>query len=274
MKNPVWSWKPDNMGFAQKAKHYINEAMEMFGRVYLLDIGLGDGKWTKEYSEDASLTWAIDTWKGMYSGCLQDAVNEHLKGRIGRDLLLMKATAKGMIPLRNESVHVVTNKDSTQDARVLNDVSRVLVPGGYYVRSGRINFWDVFPVILKVARERPGYFGDLKGRLPVSAITRAHRRLDPHCYFREVEESGLVMIDGEKALVPDCEPERVEAGMKTKCTEEDLKMRLRWNHMLGTNYDPEMHPEFLDELKRTLEMDPDGDYLVTDYASFLVARKP
>jgi SAM-dependent methyltransferase len=257
----TWESHPDKVGFNKVAKTYVEKTRERFGKVYLLDVGFGNGDHFIEYSRDADLPIGIDPSAGEYYAGNIEAAKNNLKEAKREDVVLIKAVAEEM-PFEEGVFNLVTSRYSTQNPRALKEIARVLGKNGYYVKSGRVLYDEALKALAeafpKIANE------EQRERIGARFLQPSRRDGSLESYVNEVKGAGFNVFESE------CREKRFdEEGLQG---EEGIINFLRIPHILGQKFDPEKDGEFIEIVKGALRYE-NGRYIGTGIEALVVTEK-
>ena len=256
-----WESRQDRIGFNGVAKKYVEKTRERFGKVYLLDIGFGNGDHFIEYSGGAELPIGIDPSAGEFYGGNIEAAKHNLKEANREDVILIKAAAEEM-PFREGGFNLVANRYSTQNPRALKEIARVLRKNGYYVKSGRALYDEALKALAKafpdVANE------EQRGRIGARFLRPSRRDGSLESYMNEVKGAGFNVFERECREVS-----FDEEGFQG---EEGVINFLKKPHILGEGFDSEKDGAFIEIVKGALRYE-NGLYIGTGIEALVVAEK-
>jgi len=226
-----WTTQVDTIGFVGLARKYVQEAKRQFGRVYLLDIGFGQADYIlgtngfPSFAENSDYTIGIEPSEGRFFGGNLEKAVENWRKSGKKNTLLIQARGQS-IPVRDSSVHIVTNKESSQDPEILRETYRVLVPGGYYIKSGSCTWREATELGLELLQQNKT-FAEKYGKNG-RRWKRNSQGLEG--YEREVAKAGFEVLPGDGESFPRQE-ERTEY-----ISREDVIKKLQYPGIFGGTF--------------------------------------
>jgi len=160
---------------------------------------------------------------------------------------------------KNEA-QIAINQAGPQNEEIIRQVREILVPNGFYVKSayGLVEPKEALLRFSPGATERERYR---------ALQERAGKRINPHCYEKELDNGGFEITEGPEILTDERE-----------CRGREGLMNLAKSPMvLGQSFDHERDRDFLDALSESLRKTEDPStgeliYTATGRYVFLVAR--